>query len=273
MLSLGCHPFRLTMLKRLSTLALTLALATPLSTAKAVGNTSYDVCGGSYASWSGFAFCASVNIAVVQKSSSVWNVAISIANMSGLLGSYAGSFFTAIGIDNIPGHLANPANIVVSQNGVPVCTNTLNSQSPSLNCWKVQEDANASGNINVDFLDQSSNGIVRDISSLCGTDQVFLYTCLASHPVTLSFDINYNWNPATSGQVYIQSVSLLGLDECETGTVVTRAERCSNVTFPTSAAVTATPEPATLGLMGTGLFALGPIMRRRRKKESDATTV
>ncbi|MGH9888012.1 MAG: PEP-CTERM sorting domain-containing protein [bacterium] len=206
-------------------------------------------------------------------------MAIQIANMSGLNGSYLGSVFTQIGIDNIPGNLANPANIVVSQNGAPVCTNKFNDPSPSVGCWTVKQDANASGGFNVDFLDQSSNGLNRDISSLCLNEPTLLYTCLASNPVTLSFDINSNFTPATQGQVYIHSETILptlqyAVSECETGASVVRAERCVAATFDAGGGpVTATPEPATLALLGTGMFAVGgPVgfMRRRRKVIANA---
>src|SRR3954454_2049180 len=100
------------MIRKFAAVAFAVALASPLSTAKAVGTQSYDVCGGTYSSWSGFAFCASVQVTVVQKATSVWNVAIEIANMSGTNGAFDGSTFVRIGIDNIPGNLANPANIV-----------------------------------------------------------------------------------------------------------------------------------------------------------------
>src|SRR5689334_22645198 len=139
------------MIRKLAISALVVALGAPLSSAKAVGTQAYDVCGGSYAGWSGFAFCASVQVTVVQKAASVWNVALQISNMSGYNGSFAGSVFTQIGIDNIPGNLASPANITISQGGSVVCTNKFNDPSSASGCWDVLQDANATGGFNVDF--------------------------------------------------------------------------------------------------------------------------
>jgi hypothetical protein len=194
--------------------------------------------------------------------------------MSGYSGSFAGSVFTQIGIDNIPGNLANPANIAVAQDGTTVCTNKFNDPSPSVGCWMVKQDVNASGGFNVDFLAQASNGVNRTIDASCENGPEMLHTCYAARPVMLSFDITSNFNPVTQGQVYIHAEGINDdvsvISECETGASVTLRERCTDgIQFDANPPVVATPEPATLALMATGLFALWPAAMRslRRRKE------
>lgn len=245
------------MLKRLSTLALTLALATPLSTAKATGTTTYNVCGGTLGAFTP-GFCASVQIAVTG-SGSLFNVAMTISNMSGTNGSFSGAIFQNIGITNIAGGVGTPANILVTQDGATVCSNPTNDQTGGAHCWNVKEDQSSAGGFNIDFLANTSAGNNLALVSACGAaiPSNMLGTCLNTHPVTISFNITQDFNPATSGNLYIKAQGL-GSTECITGGSTT--ELCTNLTT--------TPEPATVGLMATGLFALVPVFRRRRDDES-----
>jgi hypothetical protein len=245
------------MLKRVSTLALTLALATPLSTAKAIGTQSYDVCGGSYGGFVGFAFCASVQLAVTNVSAGVYKVALTVANMSGTNGSFGGSIFQNIGVDNILGNLANPANVLVTQDGATVCSNLNNDQTGSAGCWNVKVDQSSAGGVNIDFLANTSAGNNLALSSACSGGST-LDTCLNLHPVTISFYIDTDFNPATSGDIYIKGQGMQQSTECFAG---------PTASSPTCSRVTATPEPATLGLMSTGLITLVPFFRRRRKTD------
>lgn len=269
------------MIRRISLLALGLALTAP-SSAYAVGSKTYDVCGGSYgSSWSGFAFCASVQLSVTKKpNQNIWTVAMTVANMSGLNGSYLWSVFDQIGLDNVQGGLASPANIVVMQGNQVICTNTNNNQSASSGCWNIQQDQNADGNFKIDFLNRSANGLTRDISSQCYDEPTLLYTCLASDPVTIKFDITKDFNPASAGNVYIHSTTILDwqIVEAQCSTSLTTpdnpAAKCTNIAQwanPSPPPVTATPEPITLALVGTGMFAVGgPGFLRRRRKNAEA---
>jgi hypothetical protein len=247
---------------RLLSLALAASLASPFSAAQAVGTQTYNVCGGSYASWTGFAFCASVQVSVVANGPNLWNVAMQISNLSGTNGSYAGSLFAQIGLDNL--FFSPPAavisNVLVTQNGSTICSNPTNSQQGSANCWSVSQNTSAAGGINVDLLGNTSSGVNFAASSACSGQNKYIYTCLGSAPVTISFDINKDFDPSQLGDVYIKAQGALGSTECETGTTVAVGQRCS------SPPVTATPEPTTMTMLGTGIAALAAQVRRRRKK-------
>jgi hypothetical protein len=241
------------MLKRLSTLALTLAVAAPLSTASATGTQTYNVCGGTIGAFTP-GFCASVQISVTAVGGGVFNLAMTVANLSGQYGSYSGAIFQNIGVTNIAGGVANPANILVSQDGATVCSNPTNNQTGAAGCWNVKEDQSSAGGFNIDFLANTSAGNNLALTSACsgvGT----LNTCLSLHPVTISFNITTDFNPVTAGNLYIKAQGL-NSTECVTGPAGS-AELCTPITT--------TPEPATLALMGTGLFAMLPVFRRRRK--------
>jgi hypothetical protein len=269
------------MIRRISVLALGLALAAPAS-AHAVGTKSYNVCGGSYgSSWSGFAFCASVQLSVTKKpNQNIWTVAMTVANMSGLNGSYLWSVFDQIGLDNVQGSLSTPANIIVKQGNEVVCSNPYNNQSSQTGCWNIVQDQQADGNFKIDFLNRSANGLTRDISSQCWDEPTLLYTCLAADPVTVQFDINKDFNPNTAGNVYIHSTTILDWQIVETQCTTFQTTpdnmnaKCTNVAqfvTPNTPPVTATPEPATLALLGTGMFALGgPGFIRRRRQKAEA---
>ncbi len=243
---------------RFLSIALAASLAAPFASARAVGTQTYNVCGGSYASWTGFAFCASVQVSVIAKGGNVWNVAMQIANLSGTNGSYSGSLFAEIGIDNLFNTFANPTNILVTQGGSTICSNASNSQQGNAKCWNVSTNQSAAGGINVDLLANTSNGVNLSVSSQCSGANKYVYTCLGSAPVTISFDVNKDFDPTKVGDVYIKAQGQLGSTECETGTNVASGLQC------TSPPVTSTPEPATLTMLGTGIAALAVRTRRRR---------
>lgn len=249
---------------RLLSLALAASLASPFSAAQAVGTQTYNVCGGSYASWTGFAFCASVQVSVVASGSGIWNVAMQISNLSGLNGSFAGSLFAQIGLDNLNLPGGNPpvaiSNVLVTQGGSTICSNPTNSSQGNAGCWSVQQNQTAAGGIKVDLLGNTSSGVNLSVASACSGQNKYIYTCLGAAPVTISFNINRNFDPTQIGDLYIKGQGALGSTECETGTTVAVALRCS------APPVTSTPEPTTMTMLGTGIAAMVAEVRRRRKK-------
>jgi hypothetical protein len=250
---------------RLFTLAFAASLVSPFSTAQAVGTQTYNVCGGSYgASWTGFAFCASVQVSVVASGSGLWNVAMQISNLSGLNGSYAGSLFAQIGLDNLNLPGGNPkiaiSNVLVKQGGSTICSNATNSQQGNAGCWSVAQNQSAAGGIKVDLLNSTSQGVNLSASSACSGQNNYIYTCLGAAPVTISFDINRDFDPSQIGDLYVKAQGQLGSTECETGTSVAAALQC------TTPPVTSTPEPTTMTMLGTGIAAMVAEVRRRRKK-------
>ena len=99
---------------------LAVAMLVP-STARAADPVSYDFCGGSFTGYPGLAFCASVTVGVTQVAADRWTVKVDIANLSGMNGTFAGSLFANIGLDNLVADLATPTNLRVWQNGSVVC--------------------------------------------------------------------------------------------------------------------------------------------------------
>ena len=253
--------------RRVALLGMCVALCAPLRVASAVtpGST-YNFCGGS-----GFTFCASVNISVTAKPGGGYTVAMVVANRSLASGSNAPAQFVSVGLDNVlpPGEaLASPSNFRFLQgnwdgatftNGVNVC-------GPNPTCWNMATNKTEAGGVKVDFDANTTTGNQVSLSSNCSDAEAHwnvspVNTCARGSsmalwkPVQISFDVT---QAISSADIYIKAIAN-GSTECLTGN--SKPSIACNMQPP----VTATPEPASMILLGTGMAGLGFYTRRKRK--------
>lgn len=251
-------------------LALSLGFAGSASAAPVqYGSTqTFNVCGGSYTGYTGFGLCASVNVGVWSNAGNYY-LTFQVYNMSGSNGSYSGSAFTRIGLDNVVYNGVNVNAVLGTLAVTGPCATNPSQQCSYTNNWQVQNDKTSGGGINVDLLNITSNGVNNSVVSSCiqpsqvpASGNVITTSCSATAPLyaTFTFQITAAFDPTQVGNLYIMAQNGYNGQStfCSTGANA----NCGTIVVP---------EPVSLALFGSGFAALGiRQMVRRRRRESDA---
>lgn len=244
-----------------------LAVGAPAAQAQPTSSTeTFNVCGGSYSGFTGFGLCASVQVSVVQNSNGTATVTMVVNNLSGSHGSYSGTVFTAVGLDNVI-----PSSINVVNGSLQVlgpCLSGSSSQCDYSSHWRLSDDKAVGGGVKVDLLANGARGINYGIGSTCvvpdpnaSGNATILYTSCATGgtTVTLSFTVTSYFDLANSGDLFVKGQN--GYQGQSTTCITAEGGNC----FPT----TVVPEPITIALLGTGLAGIGGAKFFRRRRRSD----
>jgi hypothetical protein len=237
---------------RLGMLTLALSMAAT-SSAWADANTSWGslltpVCGGNT-----FKTCAAVTVNVVDGLSGHATVTMTVTNLSGTNGTYAGTVFTQLGMDMLP-------------NGShAVHYGTLTSVT----------DITGGGSVNYTGLWQlgtsglSGAGISGNV---IGVDPITGNHGAIPSPNTFQFVFTVtNWADSDLLAAGFAIHGQEGPNDCSTKLVIDASGNANDTSDP-NCGLNVVPEPMTMVLLGTGLAGMGGtgfIARLRRKKEDE----
>lgn len=256
------------MKKLLAPLAIAAAiLSLPLAEAQASGERSWNVCGGSpYAGYTGFALCASVTATVETNALGEHILTMKVYNLSGANGSYSGTVFTSIGLDNV---IPTSINVVAGTLSITGPCVESSSGCDYSDYWQVVDNKAIGGGVKVDLLAGSFNSR-HSIASQCGVGDettpghnlYFVTDCFSGGPefVTLSFRVTEAFDPGLTGDLFIKGQN--GFNGGST-TCLSTNENCA----PT----TVVPEPITATLFATGMGIWGGVGYLRRRRQGSST--
>jgi hypothetical protein len=243
----------------------TAILMVPLSSAEASGERHWNVCGGTpYSGYTGFALCASVTATVETNNLGEHVLTMKVYNLSGLNGSYSGTVFTSIGLENVI-----PSSINVVAGSLEIKGPCVGSSDPCdySDYWQVVDNKSIGGGVQVDLLTGSFNS-KYSIASQCGIDDeatpghnlYFATSCFDNGPdfVTLSFRVTDAFDPEKTGDLFIKGQNGYPNGGGSTTCLSTNANCIPQTTVP---------EPITTTLVATGMGIWGGIgyIRRRRQ--------
>jgi hypothetical protein len=243
-------------------------MGVPLAAAHAGGERTWQVCGGTpYAGYSGFALCASVTATVETNAAGQHVLTMKVYNLSGMNGSYSGTVFTSLGLDNVV-----PSSVNVIAGSLKITGPCLESSSGCdySSYWQVTDNKAIGGGVKVDLLGGSFNS-QQSIASQCGLDaetapehnRLFVTDCFANGPnaVTLSFRVTEDFDPSVTGDLFIKGQN--GYNGNST-TCLSTNQNCGPATV--------VPEPITATLLATGMGLWGGVgfIRRRRRGTTEA---
>lgn len=248
------------------------AVVLPAAPAHAMTTHQFDVCGGSYHGYTGFALCASISVSVTEEvvaGVTKHRVTMVIYNLSGQNGSNGSTVFTGLALNKV-----NPDQVSVIANSLTITAPCLVGEGMCeyQSQWKLNDneplDSWVGGWLPLDLHTYSRNGVSYGIASTCnGLDPslegtpLMLTSCEVGGPmaVTISFEVDRGF---TFDE---ESLFILGQNGPPDGdglSVCVTADGGNCGPLTPGAVV---PEPFTVFLLGSGLAGMGGFSALRRR--------